>query len=163
MTRGFELISKEQVMNDFELGEDTEEHCLSDILKLPQRATAKSAGYDFFSPFKFTLAPNQSIKIPTGIKAYMGDDEVLKVFPRSSLGFKYHLRISNTTGIIDSDYYNNDDNEGHIFIKIRNEGNKPIDIDKGEAFAQGIFEKYLIADGDSFEGNERKGGIGSTN
>ncbi|MCF8009453.1 MAG: hypothetical protein K9K32_06775, partial [Halanaerobiales bacterium] len=107
--------------------------------------------------------PGSEIKIPTGIKAYMQPDEVLFAYPRSSLGFKYYCRLANTIGVIDADYYNNEDNEGHIWIKIRNEGDKQMKIKCGEAICQVIFQKYLLVDGDSFEGERRKGGIGSTN
>ena len=156
--RDFEIISREQfdkLFSDF----DTK----YDELKLPKRATAKSAGYDAYSPFDIQLKPSEEITIPTGIKAYMLDDEVVFVLPRSGHGFKYYIRLANTQGVIDSDYYNNIDNEGNINIKIRNEGNKDFSIKKGEAFCQFIFQKYLLADGDDFVGNERVGGIGSTN
>ena len=84
--------------------------------RLPRRATAGSAGYDFFSPVDFELMPGETLKMPTGIRAWMEPDWVLKIYPRSGLGFKYRLQLNNTVGIIDSDYYNSD-NEGHIFIR----------------------------------------------
>ncbi len=134
-----------------------------DTVKLPKRATSGSAGYDFYSPIDFTLQPNETIKIATGIRAYMEDGWVLKIYPRSGLGFKYRLGLNNTVGIIDQDYYFSD-NEGHIQIKITNaslEG-KTLNIKKGEAFAQGIFLEYGITyDDDSQE--KRNGGFGSTN
>ena len=130
---------------------------------LPYRSTAKSAGYDVFAPFTITLQPNEEAKIPTFIKAYMNDGEVLKAYPRSGLGFKYYCRLANTVGIIDSDYADNEANEGHIFIKLRNEGDEPMTINKGEAMCQFIFEKFLLVAGDSFnKGNKRIGGFGST-
>mgnify|MGYP002225246226 CR=1 FL=1 len=92
-------------------------------LKLPRRATKGSAGYDFFAPFAFTLAPGETIKIPTGIRAEMKEDWVLQIYPRSGLGFKYRLQMNNTVGIIDSDYFFSD-NEGHIFMKITNDSNE---------------------------------------
>ena len=92
-------------------------------LKLPRRATAGSAGYDFFSPVDFELKPGESLKIPTGIRAEMENDWVLKLYPRSGLGFKFRLQLNNTVGIIDSDYFHSD-NEGHIFIKITNDSNE---------------------------------------
>lgn len=156
--RGFEIISKEQFDKDF-YNADTQYQ----NLKPPKRATAKSAGYDVLLPFDIHLEPNDDIKIPTGIKAYMLDDEVLFALPRSGYGFKYYIRLANTEGVVDCDYYNNPDNEGHIWIKIRNEGDKVFSIKKGEAFCQFIFQKYLLADGDDFTGNSRTGGIGSTN
>jgi len=160
--RGFEKISFEQYVKDVggERHELAEEYL---DIKLPRRATAKSAGYDIYSPFSFELEPGETIKIPTGIKAYMQNDEVLKIYIRSSLGFKYDVVLSNSTGIIDADYFNNPNNEGHIWIKLINHGDKTLSINKGEAIAQGIFEKYLIADNDKPVKEERVGGIGSTN
>lgn len=160
--RGFEKISFEQYVKDVggERHELAEEYL---DIKLPRRATAKSAGYDIYSPFSFELNPGETIKIPTGIKAYMQNDEVLKIYIRSSLGFKYDVVLSNSTGIIDADYFNNPNNEGHIWIKLINHGDKTLSINKGEAIAQGIFEKYLIADNDKPVKEERVGGIGSTN
>lgn len=160
--RGFEKISFDQYVKDVggERHELAEEYL---DIKLPRRATAKSAGYDIYSPFSFELNPGETIKIPTGIKAYMQDDEVLKIYIRSSLGFKYDVVLSNSTGIIDADYFNNPNNEGHIWIKLINHGDKTLSINKGEAIAQGIFEKYLKVDNDEPVKDERVGGIGSTN
>ena len=132
-----------------------------DDLKLPRRATKGSAGYDFFAPFDFSLEPGETIKIPTGIKAKISEGFVLKEYPRSSLGFNYRVRLDNTVGIIDSDYYNNEKNEGHIFIKITNEGNKTLEVKKGDAFCQGIFSEYFLAEEEEVT-EERTGGIGST-
>jgi dUTP pyrophosphatase len=131
-----------------------------DSIMLPKRATSGSAGYDFFSPIAFCLEPNQTIKVPTGIRVKIDEGWVLKIYPRSSLGFKYRLRLDNTVGIIDSDYFNAD-NEGHIFIKITNCGDKPLEVEKGKAFAQGIFVEYGITVDDDCS-TERTGGIGST-
>ncbi|HOA79659.1 MAG TPA: deoxyuridine 5'-triphosphate nucleotidohydrolase [Defluviitaleaceae bacterium] len=156
--RGFEVISEEMFNKLFYPFDVKYEE-----LKLPKRATAKSAGYDVFTPIDIILEPNEEIKLPTGIKSYMLDDEVLFAAPRSGHGFKYYIRLANTLGVIDADYYNNSDNEGHIWVKIRNEGNKIFAVNKGEAICQLIFQKYLLVDGDTFEGNERIGGIGSTN
>ena len=160
--RGFEKISFEQYVKD--VGGERHDLAVEYLdIKLPRRATAKSAGYDIYSPFSFELNPGETIKIPTGIKAYMQNDEVLKIYIRSSLGFKYDVVLSNSTGIIDADYFNNPNNEGHIWIKLINHGDKTLSINKGEAIAQGIFEKYLIADNDKPVKEERVGGIGSTN
>lgn len=133
--------------------------------KLPRRATKGSAGYDFYAPFTFTLLPGETIKIPTGIKCRMNPGWVLKLYPRSSLGFKHRISLDNTVGIIDQDYYNNPNNEGHIFIKITY--NKPssapaLTIHKGDAFAQGLFIEYGITEDDETT-DERIGGMGSTN
>jgi dUTP pyrophosphatase len=127
---------------------------------LPKRATKGSAGYDFFSPIAFSLEPNQTIKIATGIRCKIDEGFVLSIYPRSSLGFKYRLTLNNTVGIIDSDYYFAD-NEGHIFIKMTNCGDSTIIIEKGKAFAQGIFTAYGITyDDDAC--SIRTGGMGST-
>lgn len=131
-----------------------------DGIILPLRATVDSAGYDFFSPIDFTLSPNESIKIATGVRVKIDRGWVLKIYPRSSLGFKYRLTLNNTVGIIDGDYFNAD-NEGHIFIKMTNCGDKPIEIEKGKAIAQGIFVPYGITYDDNAEGI-RTGGLGST-
>lgn len=132
-------------------------------VKIPQRATKLSAGYDFYAPYGFTLYPNEWEKIDTGIKAYMQKGEVLLAFPRSSLGFKYFCRLANTIGVIDADYYDNPQNEGQISVELRNEGTAPFTIEKGQAIGQFIFVPFLLADGDSFErGADRNGGFGST-
>ena len=157
-TRGFKFISKEQFEKDFK---DFPEVKYED-LKKPKRGTAKSAGYDCFLPLKeLKLAPEEEIKIPTGIRAYMQDDEVLFALPRSGQGFKYFIRLANTVGTIDSDYYEAD-NEGHVWIKIRNEGNKEFELKQNDAFCQLMFQKYLLADNDDFVGEKRIGGFGST-
>lgn len=130
---------------------------------LPKRGTKKSAGYDFFAPFDIHLEPYGNIIVPTGICAQMEDDEMLLIVPRSGLGFKYSLRLANTIGVIDADYYGNPKNGGHIMVKMRNEGNKPLDIKAGDGFCQGIFMKYLLVDDDNFSsGSDRNGGFGST-
>ena len=156
----FEKVSKEQFFGSWELGENVSE--VYEDIKLPARATKGSAGYDFFAPVDFQLEPGETIKIPTGIRAWMEEGWVLKIYPRSGLGFKYRLQLNNTVGIIDSDYYNSD-NEGHIFIKITNDSNegKTISVKKGEGFAQGIFLEYGITVDDEAEGI-RNGGFGST-
>jgi dUTP pyrophosphatase len=131
-------------------------------IKLPKRATTGSAGNDFFTPFSFTLKPNETIKIPTGIRVFIEDGWVLKCYPRSGLGTKYRMQIDNSIPVIDSDYYFSD-NEGHIFIKITNDtkDNKELSLDKGDAFIQGIYEMYGISYDDTANGI-RNGGMGST-
>ena len=131
-------------------------------IKLPTRATSGSAGYDFFSPLDFTLKPQETIKIPTGIRAEIDNGWVLKCYPRSGLGFKFRLQLNNTVGIIDSDYFYSD-NEGHIFSKITNDSNenKTITIEKGTGFMQGIFVEYGITIDDNAT-EIRNGGFGST-
>ena len=131
-------------------------------IKLPMRATRGSAGYDFYAPFTFTLGPGKTIKLPTGIRARIDEDWVLKLYPRSGLGFKYRLQMNNTVGIIDSDYFNSD-NEGHIFIKMTNDTNedRTVEVTRGTGFAQGIFIEYGITVDDEADG-VRNGGLGST-
>lgn len=131
-------------------------------IKLPKRATAQSAGYDFFSPMSFVLEPNDSIKIPTGIRCEMYDGWVLMGFPRSGLGFKYGLSMANTVSIIDGDYFDSD-NEGNIFVKLTNNSciAKEIRINKGDAFCQGIFLPFGITLDDNTTA-VRNGGLGST-
>ena len=133
-----------------------------DQIKLPKRATSGSAGYDFFAPVDLTLNPGETIKIPTGIRVWMEPEWVLKCYPRSGLGFKFRLQLNNTVGIIDSDYYNSD-NEGHIFAKLTNDSNegKTVQIKAGEGFMQGIFVEYGITVDDSVT-DVRNGGFGST-
>ncbi len=131
-------------------------------IKLPRRATAGSAGYDFFSTLDFELAPGETATVPTGIRARIDEGWVLCLYPRSGLGFKFRLQLNNTVGIIDSDYYNSD-NEGHIFIKITNDTNmnKTVKIARGDGFVQGIFTPYGITVDDDADG-VRNGGFGST-
>ena len=127
---------------------------------LPRRATAGSAGYDFFSPLAFSLAPGESLRIPTGVRARIDDGWVLMLFPRSGLGFNYRLQLNNTVGIVDADYFGAR-NEGHIFIKLFNAGDRVISVEAGEAFAQGVFLPFGLTDDDDASG-ERTGGFGST-
>ena len=161
----FEKVSKERFLADWLDtfgGEEKFGLQVYENLKFPKRATKGSAGYDFYSPLEFTLKPGEAIKIPTGIRAFMREDYVLMVFPRSGLGFKYRLQLNNTVGIIDSDYYYSD-NEGHIFIKLTNDSNegKELTVPMGQGFAQGIFLQFGITEDD--EANEiRNGGMGST-
>lgn len=132
-------------------------------LQIPKRATKGSAGYDFFSPISFVLKPGQTIKIPTCMKCQLGLGNVLMLFPRSSFGFKYRMQLDNTVGVVDQDYYNNESNEGHIFIKITNDSktDKTLVVNRGDAFAQGIIMAYGVTDDDSVVAT-RIGGIGST-
>ena len=153
--RKFEKISKEQYEKDLK------GKCEYEDISLPIRSTKHSAGYDFKSPIEFELNPGEIIKVPTGIKAQMEDDEYLMLLVRSSMGFKYNVRLCNQVGIVDSDYYNNPDNEGHMFIKIQNEGKEVLKINKGDRFAHGIFNKFYLVDDDCAD-KDRTGGFGST-
>lgn len=162
----FEKISPEQFKKDFlDTFPETKEAEIAEIyekIKLPQRATAGSAGYDYYSPIDFTLKPGETIKIPTGIRARMEEDWVLCNFPRSGQGFKFRLQLNNTVGIIDSDYYFSD-NEGHIMSKLTNDSNegKVLSVKAGDGFMQGIFFPYGITEDDAADG-VRNGGFGST-
>lgn len=158
----FQKVSENQFVTDYnnEFEKGGEEAYKT--LKLPARATSGSAGYDFYSPVDFTLKPNETIKIPTGIRSKIENGWVLMIYPRSGLGFKYRLQLNNTVGVIDSDYYNSD-NEGHIMIKVTNcsNENKTVTVKSGEAFAQGVFTPFGITYDDNADG-ERNGGFGST-
>lgn len=156
--RVFEKISFDQFKKDI-----LDDWKLYNELEVPKRSTKNSAGYDFVSIIETVLKPGDIIKIPTGIKVSMNADEVLMLFVRSSMGFKYNVRMCNQTGIVDSDYYNNEDNEGHIFIKIQNEGDKDFVINKGDKICQGLFMKFLTVDCEEEITKERISGIGSTN
>lgn len=164
----FQKISFEQFKSDWRNDASLEAYSEGELLeiykniKLPKRATKGSAGYDFYAPFAFSLPPGSTIKIPTGIRVKMDEDWVLKLYPRSGLGFKYRLQLNNTVGIIDSDYYDSD-NEGHIMAKITNDSNegKTVEISAGMGFMQGIFLEYgITVDDDVCE--KRNGGFGST-
>lgn len=144
----------------FQLFAETGTRDVYDGIKLPRRATAKSAGYDFFAPMDIDLAPTETVTVATGIRALMPNDVCLMIFPRSGLGFKYRLRLNNTVGIIDADYCESD-NEGHIFVRMTNESDKPLHISAGEAFAQGVFVRYLLTEDDDSTA-VRNGGLGST-
>ncbi len=161
----FEKVSRERFTADWIDtfgGEETAAEAVYEAVKLPKRATKGSAGYDFYSPLTFTLKPGETIKIPTGIRAFMREDYVLMCFPRSGLGFKFRLQLNNTVGIIDSDYYYSD-NEGHIFIKLTNDSNegKVLELAAGSGFAQGIFLPFGITEDDEVT-ELRNGGFGST-
>lgn len=158
--RKFEFISETQWKKDICV--EYKDFCEYIDAKMPCRGTKHSAGYDFTSPVKIVVPAHKMAKIPTGIKAQMNEDEVLSIYPRSSIGFKTGIRLANTVGIVDSDYYNNANNEGHIFIKFYNPTNEDYEIDIGDKIAQGIFTKYLIVDNEEEILTERAGGIGST-
>ena len=133
-----------------------------EAVRLPRRATSGSAGYDFFAPVGFTLAPGETILLPTGVRARIDEGWVLKLYPRSGLGFKYRLQLNNTVGIIDSDYFNAR-NEGHIMLKLTNASNegRTLVVQPGEAVAQGVFVEYgIVVDDDAVA--IRTGGFGST-
>lgn len=156
--RGFEKISFNQFCKDICTNKKMYEE-----YNLPMRSTKNSAGYDFFALQDYVIKPNDIIKIPLGVKVYMQDDEVLFLVVRSSMGFKYNVRLTNQVGVIDSDYYNNPDNEGHMWLCLQNEGTTDFIIKKGDKILQGIFVKYLTVDNEKNIENVRTSGIGSTN
>ena len=134
-------------------------------INLPKRSTKYAAGYDVEAA-EDTIIPafkpgEKPTLIPTGLKAYMQDDEMLCLYNRSSNPKKKGLVLANSVGIVDKDYYGNADNDGHIMYAMWNFKNEDVKIEKGERIGQAIFQKYLIADDDNAEG-ERKGGFGST-
>ena len=146
-TRGFERVSRVEDAGN--------------LIPLPKRATVDSAGYDLCSAEFKVLKPGCEHIFKTGIKAYMQIDEYLAVYIRSSKAIKEDLRLINQTGIVDSDYYNNPDNDGEILVAIKNVGFTSVAIMPGERIAQGIFTKFLKADNDEY-GGMRTGGVGST-
>lgn len=167
----FYKVSKEQLFYDITKCFPTVDYdCLFlsesanmmyDEIKLPERKTAHSAGYDFFLPLDIELHPGSALVVPTGIKCEMGEGLFLQMHIRSSVGIKHGVILSNATGIIDADYFNNPTNEGHIMFALRNLSPAKFFAEHGSAIAQGIFLPYYTADGDAADG-ERVGGIGST-
>ena len=148
-TRGFEVVSDNHRKTQEEI-------------TLPTRGTSKSAGYDFYSPISIEIQPNQKVCLWSDVKAYMREGEVLLLFIRSSIGIKKGLRLSNSTGVIDSDYFSNEDNDGNIGIALHNYTDKVVIIEKGERVCQGVFVPFLVADNGNTD-TKRNGGIGSTN
>lgn len=146
--RGFEIVREDMRKTSINI-------------TLPTRGSKTSAGYDFYSTETFTLKSNESKLIWTDVKAYMQVGEVLNIYVRSSIGIKKSLTLKNFTGIIDQDYFENENNDGNIGICLYNYGDKEVTIEEGERIAQGIFMNFLEAD----NGNTNKvrvGGVGST-
>ncbi len=160
----FEKVTFEQFKKDYLklIGEcnDEELRKVYDNIKLPQRSTAKSAGYDFFSTADFVLHGNKNVVLPTGIRAIMPEGTVLMIYPRSSMGIKHGVVLSNGTGIIDADYADAD-NEGHIMMALVNFSARDYDIKCGDKVAQGIFVPYYNSENGNVD-TQRTGGIGST-
>lgn len=144
--RGFEIVSYYEDKNIY----------------LPQRKTSKSAGYDLEAAEEILIKAGQVGVVATGLKAYMQDDEYLGIHIRSSLAFKKHLNLVNSQGVIDADYYNNEDNEGHIMVGLINFGKEDVLITKGMRIAQAIFYKFLTVDDEPLVETKRCGGFGST-
>lgn len=161
--RGFEVVADEhRTAKDVFTDEKGNKVGFNTDITLPTRADSRSAGYDLYAPKSFELLPAQKTIYFIDVKAYMQEDEVLKIFIRSSLAIKKGLMLSNNVGIIDSSYYGNEGNDGNIGIPLVNTSGKMVRIEKGERIAQGIFEKYLIADEDETLSTERTGGMGSS-
>lgn len=133
-------------------------------INLPKRKTKHAAGYDFEAAEDIVIHPgyNKPTLVKTGIKAYMKEDEVLYIFNRSSNPKKKKLILANSVGVIDGDYYSNEDNDGHIMFAYYNVSDEDVTIKKGEAIGQGVFQKFLKVDEEEEIQNERKGGFGST-
>lgn len=163
----FEHVSEERFRKDIAAAAaGGEMDCIEDLsvafAKLPCRATAGSAGYDFFSPFGFVLAPGHSVTIPTGVRCIMDPNWVLTISPKSGKGSRFRVMMRNTIAWIDSDYQFSD-NEGHIIIKIINDNYEDLSlvISPGDAVMQGVFLPYGITLDDHTDGI-RNGGFGST-
>ena len=156
MKRAFEKVSFEEFAKTISDDDD-----LYNEYSLPRRATKNSAGYDFFAVQDYVIKPGEIVKIPTGYKAKFNEQEALLIIVRSSMGFKYNVRMCNQVGLIESDYYDNPSNEGHIYVALQNEGDKEYIIKKGDAYCQGIFINFLTCD--DGVNVTRLGGIGSTN
>ena len=150
--RKFEKISFEQFKKDVK-----DDKKMYEEYNLPKRGTKYSAGYDFEALFDFKIKPGENMLIPTGIKADMNEKEVLLLIERSSQGFKYNMRMCNQVGVIDKDYYNNQKNEGHIFIKLYNEGENDYVVKKGDKIVQGLFTSFLTVDNEEEIDKERTG------
>lgn len=154
----FEKISYTQFKND-----NMDVHIGYEQIKLPKRATSCSAGYDIYSPMDFELKPRQTILVPTGLKMEIDSDKFLLIVPRSGQGFKYKVQLYNTVGVIDSDYYNNVKNEGHMWVKLYNDSpsGETLVVKQGDAICQGIILPYYKVE-DDCSTDERFGGFGST-
>ena len=135
---------------------------LYDSIELPKRSTKASAGYDIRSIQEGVIKPGKSMAFKTGLKVAMNSDEVLYIYSRSSQGYKYNVCLINSVGVIDSDFYNNPDNEGHFSIKLVNLGERDFEVKIGDKIGQGVFMKYLTVDDEEEIKGKRKGGIGST-
>ena len=144
-TRGFEKVAKYMNVE----------------FPMPERKTQFSAGYDISAAEEVVLEPGKLVLVPTGVKAYMQTGEFLGLHIRSSMAVKKHLMLVNNVGIIDADYYNNPDNEGHIYFQMINLSPFDIQLHKGDIIGQGIIKPYLTIEDDNAFG-ERRGGFGST-
>ena len=155
--RKFEKISFEQFKKDI-----SDDNKLYDAIELPKRSTSKSAGYDIRSMENGIIKPGEYKRFKTGLKVAMNDNEVLYIYSRSSLGYKHGVTMVNSVGVIDSDFYNNPDNEGHFSVCLINHGDEDFKVEIGDRIAQGVFMKYLTVDGEEEILEKRMGGFGST-
>lgn len=161
----FEKVTFEQFKIDF-MDKFGEHYSNDDILqiyqniKIPKRATKGSAGHDISIPFSISVAATDTLVIPTGIRCEMEEDYVMYVHPRSSLCIKMGIQLVNQTGVIDSDYAHAD-NEGHIFVYLKNTSSEVVHFEKGENVVQAVFIPFGVADEEEVT-EERTGGIGST-
>lgn len=130
-------------------------------IEIPQRGTYFSAGYDLQSAETLVIGAGETVLVPTGLKAAFPGDEFMAIYPRSSIAGKYGITLANCVGIVDSDYYNNSDNEGHIQVLLKNTSDNDYVIKKGDRIAQAIFQKFFITEDDRPR-STRTGGFGST-
>lgn len=148
-------------MRKFELVADKARKHADKTIKMPVRATKHSAGYDMYSPVDVTIEPNTMQMIWTDVKAQFEQDEVLFLCVTSGMG-KYGIMLANTIGVIDSDYYNNEGNDGNLGFRLYNFSDKPYQIKAGDKIGQGIFTKFLTVDNEQEITTTRVGGYGST-
>jgi dUTP pyrophosphatase len=161
--RGFEIVKDEHRQNKKTVTvEQMGTHTIYAPITLPTRADVRSAGYDFYLAQDVTLLPAQKTLVWLDVKAYMQEDEVLEIYPRSSLGIKQGIMLGNTVGIIDSSYYENIGNDGNIGLSLLNTSGVGVELKAGSRVCQGIFKKFLVADNDTALSTERTGGIGSS-
>ena len=158
ITRQFQMVTEKELEKKYNKNE-----LINCVFKTPQRSDSGSAGYDFFSPIDTIIYPKTKLLIWTGFKIKLPQNNVLLLDTRSGNGTKKDITLANTIGIIDSSYYNNSLNEGHIGICLRNDGIEPFYISKNDAIAQGIITQYFITIDDSPVKKERTGGFGSSN
>ena len=157
MSRAFEKISYEQFKKD--ISPDIK---LYNSIEIPIRSTLNSAGYDIKSMYDGIIKPGKSMAFKTGLKVAMNGDEVLYIYSRSSFGYKFNVTMVNSVGVIDSDFYNNEENEGHFSVCLINHGESDFEVKIGDRIAQGVFMKYLTVDDEEKIDNKRIGGLGST-
>lgn len=154
------MMRQFKIVNELELNKYKDLFSASDVI-LPKRQTAKSSGYDFYLPYDVEIKKGEQVLIKTGVKVKLEDDEFLAVFIRSSMGIKKGLNLANQVGIIDSDYFGNPDNDGHIMIAVRNISENDVLLKKHDRICQGIIMRYLVTSDDDTN-KKREGGFGST-